>query len=71
VATADLKRSLTAVYVAHRGLPAAEVAGTAPNSVYAAGGLRAGNHDDFVDAVDARRAAGVDGIQPASRGRQR
>lgn len=34
VATAALKSALTAAYVAHSGLPAAEVAGTAPNSVY-------------------------------------
>jgi hypothetical protein len=34
VATAAIKSALTAVYVAHSGLPAAEVAGTAPNSVY-------------------------------------
>jgi hypothetical protein len=34
VATAALKSALTAAFVAHNGLPAAEVAGTAPNSVY-------------------------------------
>lgn len=34
VATAALKSALTAAFVAHRGLPAAEVAGTAPNSVF-------------------------------------
>ena len=34
VATAALKSALTAAFVAHRGLPAAEVGGTAPNSVY-------------------------------------
>jgi cytoskeletal protein RodZ len=34
VATAALKTALTAAFVAHRGLPASEVAGTAPNSVY-------------------------------------
>jgi hypothetical protein len=34
VATAAVKSALTAVYVARNGLPAAEVAGTAPNSVY-------------------------------------
>lgn len=34
VATAAIKSALTAAYVAHNGLPAAEVAGTAPNSVY-------------------------------------
>lgn len=34
MATAALKNALTAAYVAHNGLPAAEVAGTAPASVY-------------------------------------
>lgn len=34
VATAALKSALTAAFVAHSGLPANEVAGTAPNSVY-------------------------------------
>jgi hypothetical protein len=34
VATAAVKGALTAAYVAHNGLPAAEVAGTAPGSVY-------------------------------------
>jgi len=33
-ATAAVKSSLTAAYVAHNGLPANEVAGTAPGSVY-------------------------------------
>ena len=33
-ATAAIKGALTAAFVAHNGLPAAEVAGTAPNSVY-------------------------------------
>jgi hypothetical protein len=33
-ATAAVKSALTAAYVAHNGLPAAEVAGTAPGSVY-------------------------------------
>jgi hypothetical protein len=33
-ATAALKTALTAAFVAHSNLPAAEVAGTAPNSVY-------------------------------------
>jgi hypothetical protein len=33
-ATAAVKSALTAAYLAHNGLPAAEVAGTAPNSVY-------------------------------------
>jgi hypothetical protein len=32
-ATAAVKSALTAAYVAHNGLPAAEVAGTAPNTV--------------------------------------
>jgi hypothetical protein len=34
VATAAVKSALTATYVAHNNLPADEVAGTAPNSVY-------------------------------------
>ena len=34
VATAALKTALMAAFVAHNGLPANEVAGTAPNSVY-------------------------------------
>jgi hypothetical protein len=34
VANAAVKSSLTAVYVAHSGLPADQVAGTAPGSVY-------------------------------------
>jgi hypothetical protein len=33
-ATPAIKGALTAAYVAHNGLPATEVAGTAPNSVY-------------------------------------
>jgi hypothetical protein len=33
-ATSAVKAALTAAYVAHSGLPASEVAGTAPNSVY-------------------------------------
>jgi hypothetical protein len=34
VASASVKRALKAAYVAHNSLPATEVAGTAPNSVY-------------------------------------
>jgi hypothetical protein len=33
-ATAAVKSALTAAFLAHSGLPPAEVAGTAPNSVY-------------------------------------
>ena len=33
-ASAAVKSSLTTAYVGHNGLPAAEVAGTSPNSVY-------------------------------------
>jgi hypothetical protein len=34
VASASVKSALQAAYVAHNGLPANEIAGTAPNSVY-------------------------------------